>query len=168
MFTGFSLAGLVAVVLAVAISGPALWWLLTIDDANSESPFYLYLTASYKEEHVSLHLKVFLDVSGWSDLSSALSGAKELGGDPPGAKDLLGGLAPGRCSKALRRLPVQRCPSASTQLCRSCVSVPWHNQARHVRIHSHILQSYYTHIYMHISHRVNSVEWTSRWCDVKA
>lgn len=50
LYTNFSLLGLLLVVASIALAGPALWWMLLGDEEHNEEPFYLYLTASYKEE----------------------------------------------------------------------------------------------------------------------
>ena len=59
MYTGFSLLGLLLLVAAIACSGPVLWWRLLSDKSHSDAPYYLYLSASYKEEHGSSN------VGGW-------------------------------------------------------------------------------------------------------
>lgn len=54
-------------VASIALAGPALWWMLLGDEEHKDEPFYLYLTASYKEEWKSweatrLIRKVFLAI----------------------------------------------------------------------------------------------------------
>ncbi|CAK9093456.1 unnamed protein product [Durusdinium trenchii] len=67
MYTGFSLLGLLLLVAAIACSGPVLWWRLLSDKSHSDAPYYLYLSASYKEDLKSWEVtrlvrKVFLAV----------------------------------------------------------------------------------------------------------
>lgn len=67
LYTNFSLLSLLLVVASIALAGPALWWMLLGDEEHKDEPFYLYLTASYKEEWKSweatrLIRKVFLAI----------------------------------------------------------------------------------------------------------